>query len=156
MLKEIFEQPRAITESILAASNLFTEKIVQVKQFFAQHVTLIACGTSFHACMMGKYFLEKYARVRCDCELASEFLYRTPIVSGSYIFISQSGETRDTLAAFDMVKESCQTLSIVNVPTSQLARNSNITFVTQAGYEIGVASTKAFTAQLTVLMQIIS
>uniref|UniRef100_A0A146KMZ9 Glutamine--fructose-6-phosphate aminotransferase [isomerizing] n=1 Tax=Trepomonas sp. PC1 TaxID=1076344 RepID=A0A146KMZ9_9EUKA len=156
MLKEIFEQPRAIAQSILAASNLFQEKKKQILEFFSKPVTLIACGTSFHACMMGKYFLEKYARIKCDCELASEFLYRSPIIGGSYIFISQSGETRDTLAAFDMVKESCQSLSIVNVPTSQLARNSSLTFVTQAGYEIGVASTKAFTAQLTVLMQIIS
>jgi glucosamine--fructose-6-phosphate aminotransferase (isomerizing) len=106
--------------------------------------------------MLGRYFLEKYAKVRCDCELASEFLYRSPIIEGSYIFISQSGETRDTLAVFDMIQPTCQSLSIVNVPTSQLARNSSISFITQAGFEIGVASTKAFTAQITVLLQIIS
>lgn len=118
-----------------------------MNQLTSSKITLIACGTSYHACLLAKYLFEKYAKIPCQTELASEFLYRDPVISGFYCFVSQSGETRDTIAAMDMVKavQGVQTMVIVNVPTSCLARKADYTFVTQAGPEIGVASTKAFT-----------
>jgi glucosamine--fructose-6-phosphate aminotransferase (isomerizing) len=156
MLKEIHEQPTAVAQSLQAAGLLARQRHADLKAFFSDRLTLVACGTSHHATLVVRHFLEKYAHVSCQCELASEFLYRDPVVSGSYLFVSQSGETRDTVAAHDLVQErKCKTLAIVNVSTSQLARKANLVFTTQAGPEIGVASTKAFTSQIAVLMALL-
>ncbi|CAL6073397.1 Glutamine--fructose-6-phosphate_aminotransferase [isomerizing] 2..1840 Trepomonas PC1 GDID01000167 [Hexamita inflata] len=156
MLKEINEQPRAILDTLAHVMSLIDQRKESLDQFFNKaretQLNLIACGTSYHACLIAKYFFEKYARISTTAELASEFLYRSPVLKGNYCFVSQSGETRDTIAAHDMVSNQYQTMAIVNVPTSQLARKANIVLTTQAGPEIGVASTKAFTSQLVVYL----
>ncbi|CAL6077911.1 Glutamine--fructose-6-phosphate_aminotransferase [isomerizing] 2..1840 Trepomonas PC1 GDID01000167 [Hexamita inflata] len=156
MLKEINEQPRAILDTLAHVMSLIDQRKESLDQYFNKaretQLNLIACGTSYHACLVAKYFFEKYARISTTAELASEFLYRSPVLKGNYCFVSQSGETRDTIAAHDMVSNQYQTMAIVNVPTSQLARKANIVLTTQAGPEIGVASTKAFTSQLVVYL----
>ena len=118
-------------------------------------VTMTACGTAFYACMVGKYWFEKLARLAVEIEVASELRYREPPLpeGGVCIAVSQSGETVDTLAALRYAKAHKQTiLSVVNVPESAIARESDVVLPTLAGPEIGVASTKAFTTQLTVLL----
>ena len=119
-----------------------------------RRVTIVACGTSFYAGMVAKYWFEQFARVPVDIDVASEFRYRDPVLEegGLALFISQSGETADTLAALRHCKENGQTIAvIVNVPTSTMAREADLLLPTHAGPEIGVASTKAFTCQLAVL-----
>ena len=121
-----------------------------------KHVQIIACGTSYHAGMTARYWLEQYANVSCNVEIASEFRYRKSFVQDNSLLvtISQSGETADTLAALRLAKESgyMSSLTICNVPGSSLVRESDLAFMTKAGAEIGVASTKAFTTQLTAFL----
>src|SRR6185312_13531504 len=117
-------------------------------------ITVIACGTSFHAGMVTKYWLESIARIPVEIDIASEFRYRAPAMArdGAAVFISQSGETADTLAALRYCRENGQKIiAIVNQPESTIAREADIVLPTLAGPEIGVASTKAFTTQLAVL-----
>jgi glucosamine--fructose-6-phosphate aminotransferase (isomerizing) len=117
-------------------------------------VTLIACGTAYHACIVAKYWLERIARISVEIDIASEFRYRAPAMpqGGAAIFVSQSGETADTLAALRYAKAQGQKIiAIVNQPESSIARAADVVLPTLAGPEIGVASTKAFTTQLAVL-----
>jgi glucosamine--fructose-6-phosphate aminotransferase (isomerizing) len=119
-----------------------------------KRVTIVACGTSYYAGMVAKYWFEQFARVPVDIDVASEFRYRAPVMEpgGLMIVISQSGETADTLAALRHAKAEGQTIAaVVNVPTSSMAREADLLLPTHAGPEIGVASTKAFTCQLAVL-----
>ena len=158
MLKEIFEQPQVIGDTLNSFINPTTRKITLPALNFdlrdIEKLTLIACGTSYYACMVAKYWFESIAKIPVEIDIASEFRYREPPMTenGAAIFISQSGETIDTLAALRYAKSQNQKLlSIVNVQESAIARESDVVFQTQAGPEIGVASTKAFTTQLTVL-----
>ena len=117
-------------------------------------LTIVACGTSFYAGLVAKYWVEQFARVPVDIDVASEFRYREPVLEpgGLALFISQSGETADTLAALRHAREQEQRIAVVvNVPTSSMAREADLLLPTHAGPEIGVASTKAFTCQLAVL-----
>src|SRR6185437_4283109 len=120
-----------------------------------QNVHIVACGTSYHAGSVAKYFIEQICKVPCSVDIASEYRYRNPLVPPNSLFvtISQSGETADTLAALRLAKQSgyLSSLSICNVPESSLVRESELVMLTRAGPEIGVASTKAFTTQLTAL-----
>jgi glucosamine--fructose-6-phosphate aminotransferase (isomerizing) len=146
MQKEIFEQP-TIMGDILQAYLTNPPSIPQPKGT----ITIIACGTSFYAAMVAKNWLERIAKIRVEVDIASEFRYRKPPLDpkGTFIFISQSGETADTLAALQYVKKTKQhTIAIVNVSESSLARGCDQVIEIKAGPEIGVASTKAFTAQL--------
>jgi len=164
MQKEIFEQARVIRNTLQGriGKNKVLEQIfgTEAKAIFDQveRVQLIACGTSYHSGMVFKYWLEDWAGIPCDIEVASEYRYRKVVVSPGTLFvtISQSGETADTLAALRLAKELdyLATLTICNVPTSSLARESDLRFMTQAGPEIGVASTKAFTTQLVSLQML--
>ena len=161
MLKEIFEQPRSIMDCMRGRLNLknssvalggikdYEEKIVNAKRLI-----IVACGTSWHAGIVGEYLLEELARIPVEVEYASEFRYRNPIINEGdvVICISQSGETADTLAAISLAKERGATiLGICNVVGSSISRLTDCGSYTHAGPEIGVASTKAFTAQVTVL-----
>lgn len=159
MLKEIFEQPRAIADTIRGRISLDSGK-VNLREFVLRETTLkklskvflVACGTSWHAALVGKYMIENLARVPCEVDIASEFRYRKPLIpKGSLmIVITQSGETADTLAAQREAKKlGAKTLSICNVLGSTSAREADSIFYTHSGPEIGVASTKAFTTQLT-------
>ena len=117
-------------------------------------VTIVACGTSYYAGLVAKYWIEQFARVPVDIDVASEFRYREPVLEpgGLALFISQSGETADTLAALRHARAEQQRIAVVvNVPTSSMAREADLLLPTHAGPEIGVASTKAFTCQLAVL-----
>lgn len=158
MLKEIYEQPRAIAQTLeerVAGGKLleaaFGPAATEVFRR-TQAVRIIACGTSYHAASVAKYYVEQIARLPCWVEIASEYRYRNPVVPPNTLFvtISQSGETADTLAALRMAKQSgyLSTLAICNVPESSLVRESELVLLTRAGPEIGVASTKAFTTQL--------
>ncbi|MCP2518957.1 glutamine--fructose-6-phosphate transaminase (isomerizing) [Candidatus Aminicenantes bacterium AC-335-K20] len=158
MLKEIFEQPHALRETIIGKTSLDEGKIdFDVEPSFfknIENVHFIACGTSFHAGLVGKYFFEEICEVPSEVDYASEFRYRNFLVEKNslFVFISQSGETADTLASLREVKrKGGRTLGIINVPESAIARESDATLYTQAGPEIGVASTKAFTTQLGIL-----
>ncbi|WP_375056524.1 glutamine--fructose-6-phosphate transaminase (isomerizing) [Zobellella sp. DQSA1] len=166
MLKEIHEQPKAITDTL---EGRITESAVVVESFgngartiFEQveHIQIIACGTSYHSGMVAKYWFEALAGVSCDIEIASEFRYRKSVVRPNSLLItlSQSGETADTLAALRLAKESgfMSSLAICNVPGSSLVRESDLAFMTRAGAEIGVASTKAFTTQLAGLLMLVA
>ena len=158
MQKEIFEQPTVIAQT-LSSYLRQSDNSVALPQFdfdisSVKRVTIVACGTSFYAGMVAKYWLEQFARVPVDIDVASEFRYREPVLEngGLALFISQSGETADTLAALRHCKENGQTIgAVVNVPTSTMAREADLLLPTHAGPEIGVASTKAFTCQLAVL-----
>lgn len=152
MLKEIHEQPRVLHDTIdrAAASDIDFTNISALR--------IIACGTSFYAGHMAKYWFEQYAGLPVEIDIASEFRYRGALLpdNGAALFISQSGETADTFAALEYAKEKGQEIiSLVNVPESTIARASDHVILTQAGPEIGVASTKAFTAQLAVLAQLV-
>jgi glucosamine--fructose-6-phosphate aminotransferase (isomerizing) len=158
MKKEIFEQPTVIGDTLLAHFNPATRSVHLPDLPFdlaaVSRVTLIACGTSFHAALIAKYWLEQIARVSCEVDIASEFRYRAADmpVGGMAIFISQSGETADTLAALRYAKAQGQHIvAVVNQPESSIAREADLVLGTHAGPEIGVASTKAFTTQLVVL-----
>ena len=161
MLKEIYEQPRAVRDTVLGRVSQTTGRVyldemeiseAEFRQFTS--VKAIACGTSLHAAMAGKYMLEELARIPVEIDYASEFRYRDPILDDKtlIIAISQSGETADTIAAVRESKEKgAKILTICNVQGSMLTRESHGTVLTHAGPEIGVASTKAFTSQMTVL-----
>jgi glucosamine--fructose-6-phosphate aminotransferase (isomerizing) len=162
MLKEIFEQPQAVMTSLedrLGKNTLLESAFgVVANKIFqkTQHVQLVACGTSYHAAMVARYWLESLAGIPCSVEVASEFRYRKTVVPANSLFVtlSQSGETADTLAALRLSKKIgyLSSLAICNVPESSLIRESDLHFMTRAGIEIGVASTKAFTTQLTALL----
>ncbi|MBA4249058.1 MAG: glutamine--fructose-6-phosphate transaminase (isomerizing) [Candidatus Puniceispirillum sp.] len=158
MLKEIHEQPETVSETLKALINLddlcFSETLSRILVDSIERIQIIACGTSFYAGLTAKYWLESIAGIPTDVEIASEFRYRDTLTNQKtlHIFISQSGETIDTLSCLEKVKnEGSPVLSIVNVPESVIARKSDYFIQTLAGPEIGVASTKAFTGQLTVL-----
>ncbi|MFO7529007.1 MAG: glutamine--fructose-6-phosphate transaminase (isomerizing) [Marinobacter sp.] len=162
MLKEIYEQPKVIkatmegrvTGSRVLEQALGTEAAHLLDN--VRHVQIIACGTSYHAGMVARYWIEDLAGVPCSVEVASEFRYRKHVIQPDTLFlcISQSGETADTLAALRQAKHAGfrAALAICNVPGSSLVRESDLVIMTQAGPEIGVASTKAFTTQLTALL----
>ncbi len=158
MQKEIFEQPTVVAQT-LASYLRRSDNSVALPQFdfdlsSVRRLTIVACGTSFYAGMVAKYWFEQFARVPVDIDVASEFRYRDPVLEdgGLALFISQSGETADTLAALRHCKANGQTIAVVvNVPTSTMAREADLLLPTHAGPEIGVASTKAFTCQLAVL-----
>jgi glucosamine--fructose-6-phosphate aminotransferase (isomerizing) len=161
MLKEIFEQPRAVRDTTLGrvgqeTGRIFLDEMEITSAEFAgfKQVKIIACGTSWHAALSGKFMIEKLARIPCEVDYGSEFRYRDPIVIPDTltIVISQSGETADTLAAQREAKSrGSRTLAICNVVGSMVTREAAGTIYTHAGPEIGVASTKAFTCQLTAL-----
>src|SRR5262249_33605454 len=158
MLKEIFEQPAVIGDTLNTLINPATRTVYLPELPFAlgelERVTLIACGTAYHACIVAKYWLERIARIAVEIDIASEFRYRAPAMpqGGAAIFVSQSGETADTLAALRYAKAQGQKIiAIVNQPESSIAREADVVLPTLAGPEIGVASTKAFTTQLAVL-----
>jgi glucosamine--fructose-6-phosphate aminotransferase (isomerizing) len=161
MLKEIHEQPRIIEDALRGRLNLDDWQVyldtVKLSPDFIRsipRVHIVACGTSWHAGLVGKYLMEKWGRVPCSVDIASEFRYRDPVVNPEDLFIaiSQSGETADTIAAMRHAKEKgARTLSICNVVGSTLAREAQGKIYTRCGPEIGVASTKAFTAQVTVV-----
>lgn len=158
MLKEIFEQPQTLSDTILSLVNeedYSLRNFVDIDFTKISKIRLVACGSSYYVSLLGKYWLEKYARIACEVDLASEFRYRDPVLEKDElcVFVSQSGETSDTLAALNLSKEmGCKTLTIVNVPESSMVRASDYNIFTKAGPEIGVASTKAFTAQMAVLL----
>jgi len=159
MLKEIHEQPAVIGDTLRSyldpATRMVTLPQLPVDWTKVSRLTMTACGTAFYACMIAKYWFEQLARLPVEVEVASELRYREPPLprDGVCIAVSQSGETIDTLAAIRYAKANGQTiLSVVNVPESAIARDSHGLLPTLAGPEIGVASTKAFTTQLTVLL----
>jgi glucosamine--fructose-6-phosphate aminotransferase (isomerizing) len=164
MLKEIFEQPRAVRDTTLGrvgqeSGRIFLDEMdISAKEFKAfSSVRIIACGTSWHAALAGKFMIERLARIPVEVDYGSEFRYRDPIVrpDSLTIVISQSGETADTLAAQREAKQKgSKTLAICNVVGSMITREAAGTLITHAGPEIGVASTKAFTGQLTALFLI--
>lgn len=169
MLKEIYEQPEAIKQTISQAldGNSLREDFLQDAEADfkkIQSVQIIACGTSYHSGMIAKYWFEQLIGVPCQVEIASEFRYRTPVIVENtlYVCISQSGETADTLAALRETQKRAkannidiQTLTICNVATSSMVRETDHHLLTLAGPEIGVASTKAFTTQLAALMLLV-
>ena len=166
MLKEIFEQPEAVKSTIQdrIINNTVPKEILgpNAEKFLDKFkvVQIIACGTSFHAALVAKHWLERLAGIPCHAEIASEFRYRRHAVQKDtlLICISQSGETADTLSALREIKSEdyyVGTIAVCNVPESSLARECDSTIITHAGPEIGVASTKAFTTQLTALMLLI-
>ncbi|MEC9411515.1 MAG: glutamine--fructose-6-phosphate transaminase (isomerizing) [Pseudomonadota bacterium] len=167
MHKEIFEQPQAVIDTL---EGRITQDQVLVSSFgpkaeqifkTVERIHIIACGTSYHAGMVTKYWMEDIIRLPCQVEVASEFRYRNPVILDNTLFvmISQSGETADTLAALHQINhhrkvhelDGITTLSICNVAESSLTRDADMTYLTHAGPEIGVASTKSFTTQLVVL-----
>ncbi|WP_341895986.1 glutamine--fructose-6-phosphate transaminase (isomerizing) [Ferrovibrio terrae] len=158
MLKEIYEQPAVMGDTINTVVSP-TDRWVHLPDLGLDlakfsRITIVACGTSYYSGLVGKYWLERYARIGVEVDVASEFRYREAPVdpNGLSIFISQSGETADTLAAMRYVKANGgRTLAIVNVPQSSMAREADGVLPTKAGPEIGVASTKAFTCQLVTL-----
>lgn len=166
MLKEIYEQPEAIQQTISQAlnGNALREDFLQNAEVDfknVQQIQILACGTSYHAGMIAKYWFEQLIDLPCQVEIASEFRYRSPVIVANtlYICISQSGETADTLAALRDTQKRAQakglnicTMTICNVATSSMVRETNHHLLTLAGPEIGVASTKAFTTQLAALM----
>ncbi|HEY2397122.1 MAG TPA: glutamine--fructose-6-phosphate transaminase (isomerizing) [Rudaea sp.] len=175
MLKEIHEQPQAIADTLegrISGGHILTEIFgVNARELLAKtrNVHLIACGSSYHAALVARYWIESLAGIPCNVEIASEYRYRDAVVPADTLFVtvSQSGETADTLAALKLAKTRGRekradgtpsqshsylaTLGICNVPESSIVRESELTLMTRAGPEIGVASTKAFTTQLTAL-----
>jgi len=161
MLKEIHEQPRAVAQTLeerVAGGKLLEAAFGPAAQaVFArtEAVRIVACGTSFHAGLVAKYFIEQICRLPCWVEIASEYRYRNPVVPKNTLFVSvsQSGETADTLAALRLAKQGgyLSQLTICNAPESSLVRESELVMLTRAGPEVGVASTKAFTTQLAAL-----
>lgn len=164
MLKEIYEQPRSIRDSMRGRISVNKDivslgglKDYEDKLVNAKRILMVACGTSWHAALVGEYMIESMARIPVEVEYASEFRYRQPVIyeDDVVIAISQSGETADTIAALNLAKEKGATiLGICNVVGSTIARITDAGSFTHAGPEIGVASTKAFTAQVTILVQL--
>ena len=165
MLKEIHEQPRAVADTL--AERVANGRLLEAAfgpaatEIFkrTEHVHIIACGTSYHSGVVARYFIEQICKLPCTVEIASEYRYRNPVVPKNSLFvtISQSGETADTLAALRLAKQAgyLSSLAICNVPESSLVRESELVMLTRAGPEIGVASTKAFTTQLTALSMLV-
>jgi glucosamine--fructose-6-phosphate aminotransferase (isomerizing) len=158
MQKEIFEQPIVVAQTLQSYLRSYEQTVALPDMEFSfkdvPRVTIVACGTSYYAGMVAKYWIEQWARVPVELDIASEFRYREPVLEegGMALFISQSGETADTLAALRHAREQGQKIAVVvNVPTSSMAREADLLLPTRAGPEIGVASTKAFTCQLAVL-----
>lgn len=161
MIKEIFEQPKTLSDSMrgrvnVAENNITLSGFIDNKEKFlkAKRIIITACGTSWHAALIGKYAIEEFARIPVEVEYSSEFRYRKPVINNDdiVIAISQSGETADTLAAVELAKEhGAFIFGICNVVGASIPRNTDSGCYTHAGPEIGVASTKAFTAQVTVL-----
>ncbi|KHK91801.1 glutamine--fructose-6-phosphate transaminase (isomerizing) [Novosphingobium malaysiense] len=158
MQKEIFEQPTVVAQTLRSYVRQVDQSVALPQIDFdisrIERITIVACGTSYYAGMVAKYWIEQFARLPVDIDVASEFRYRDPVLEpgGLALFISQSGETADTLAALRHCKAAGQTIAVVvNVPTSTMAREADLLLPTHAGPEIGVASTKAFTCQLAVL-----
>jgi len=158
MQKEIYEQPTVVAQTLGSYLRRSDNSVALPQLDFdisqIKRLTIVACGTSYYAGMVAKYWFEHFARVPVDIDVASEFRYRDPVLEdgGLALFISQSGETADTLAALRHCKAAGQVIGvIVNVPTSTMAREADLLLPTHAGPEIGVASTKAFTCQLAVL-----
>ncbi|MBN9144222.1 MULTISPECIES: glutamine--fructose-6-phosphate transaminase (isomerizing) [unclassified Novosphingobium] len=158
MQKEIYDQPTVVAQTLQSYVRRDDESVALPQIDFdlsaIKRVTIVACGTSYYAGLVAKYWFEHFARLPVDIDVASEFRYRDPVLEpgGLAIFISQSGETADTLAALRHCKANGQTIAVVvNVPTSSMAREADLLLPTHAGPEIGVASTKAFTCQLAVL-----
>jgi glucosamine--fructose-6-phosphate aminotransferase (isomerizing) len=158
MLKEIYEQPRALGDTLSeriadgqVLDGIFGPKASDILDKI-EHVQIVACGTSYHAGLIARYWIEEYCKVPCSVEIASEYRYRNAVVPPNSVFmtVSQSGETADTLAAVRSAKAKgyLATMAICNVPESSLVRESDLALMTRAGPEIGVASTKAFTTQL--------
>ncbi|WP_309602377.1 glutamine--fructose-6-phosphate transaminase (isomerizing), partial [Sphingomonas sp.] len=154
----IFEQPIVVAQTLQSYVRPFEGQVALPDFGFdlgsIERVTIVACGTSYYAGMVAKYWFERFARVAVDIDVASEFRYRDPVLEagGLALFISQSGETADTLAALRHARAEGQVIAVVvNVPTSSMAREADLLLPTHAGPEIGVASTKAFTCQLAVL-----
>ncbi|MFN2308741.1 MAG: glutamine--fructose-6-phosphate transaminase (isomerizing) [Gammaproteobacteria bacterium] len=166
MLKEIFEQPRAVADCLegrLAGGRVLEQSFgPDAARIFdqVQGVHIIACGTSYHAGMVGRYWLESIAGIPCSVEVASEFRYRRPVVRKNSLIVtlSQSGETADTLAGLQEAKRLGfgHSLAICNAPESSLVRESELVLMTRAGPEIGVASTKAFTTQLVSMLLLVA
>ncbi len=165
MLKEIYEQARAVTDTLegrISGHKILEESFgLNARQVFdnIQGVHIIACGTSYHSGLVARHWFETLANIPCSVEVASEFRYRKPVVrkNSLIVTISQSGETADTLAGLKEAKRLGfgQSLTICNVPESSLTRESDLTLLTRAGPEIGVASTKAFTTQLVALLMLV-
>jgi glucosamine--fructose-6-phosphate aminotransferase (isomerizing) len=157
MLKEIHEQPQAVSDTLRSRLLLDSSDVTLDGQSLGEiagRVVILACGTSYHAGLVGKFLIENVARIPCEVDLASEFRYREPVVSAKdlVVAISQSGETLDTLCAIKEAKaRGARALAICNVVDSAIARASDLVLYTHAGPEIGVASTKCFTAQLAAL-----
>jgi glucosamine--fructose-6-phosphate aminotransferase (isomerizing) len=161
MLKEIFEQPRAVRDTIAGRlmeeeGNVFLEglKLADGELSRVERISIVACGTSWHAALVGKFLIEEHCRIPVEVDIASEFRYRNPIVNDKtlMVLISQSGETADTLAALrEGKRRGAKNVAICNVVDSSIARESNGVIYTHAGLEIGVASTKAFVTQLAAL-----
>ncbi len=161
MLKEIFEQPRAVIDTIRGRiSEEKGDAVLEDVQFDTKflkkmrRINLIACGTSYHAALVGKFLIEEFCRIPVEADIGSEFRYRNPIIEEDHflVAISQSGETADTLAALREAKrKGAKSLAVCNVVESSLAREADHVIYTHAGPEIGVASTKAFTTQLVIL-----
>jgi glucosamine--fructose-6-phosphate aminotransferase (isomerizing) len=162
MLKEIFEQPRAVADTLegrISGARVLPRAFGNEAEGVFKEiraVTIVACGTSFHAALVSRYWIESLTGLPCNVEVASEYRYRKQVVPIGVLFvtISQSGETADTLAAMRLAQELgyASTLAICNVPESSLVRESDLVLLTHAGPEIGVASTKAFTTQLVALL----
>mgnify|MGYP001491901822 CR=1 FL=1 len=159
MLKEIYEQPQVIGDTLQSFINPASRTVTMPDLPFdpaeLDRLTLVACGTSYYACLTAKYWFETLARIPVEVDIASEFRYREPPISDRTValFVSQSGETADTLAALRYCEgKADQIVSVVNVPESSIARESDLALPIYAGIEVGVASTKAFTCQLTVLL----
>ncbi len=156
MAKEIAEQPIVLADAIKHYCRGGRINLPEGMEFGSlDRLTLVACGTAFYACMTAKYWFESLAGLPCDVDIASEFRYREPPMSENSfaLFVSQSGETADTLAALRYAKDKVSKIvSVVNVATSSIARESDVAMPTLAGVEVGVASTKAFTCQLSVLL----
>ena len=164
MLKETYEQPVVVAQTLRSYLQRMDGRVtLPIPDDFGladvRRLTIVACGTSFYAGMVAKYWFEQYARVPVDLDVASEFRYREPVMEpgGLALFISQSGETADTLAALHHARREGQKIAVVvNVPTSTMAREADLLLQTHAGPEIGVASTKAFTCQLAVLAALVA
>ncbi|MBE2896244.1 glutamine--fructose-6-phosphate transaminase (isomerizing) [Pasteurellaceae bacterium HPA106] len=166
MQKEIYEQPSAIINTLegrISGNSVVIDAIGNGARNIlekVEHIQIVACGTSYNAGMVARYWFESLAGVGCDVEIASEFRYRTFVTRPNSLLItlSQSGETADTLAALRLAKEKgyMSAMTICNVPGSSLVRESDLAFMTRAGVEIGVASTKAFTTQLVTLLLLVA
>ena len=162
MLKEIYEQPKAVRDTLRGRVDKDSEKVVFSELNWTpetlkdiRKIFIVACGTAYHAGIVGKYYIEKMARIPVEVDIASEFRYRNPIIDESClcIVISQSGETSDTLEALKEAKRrGARTMAVTNVVGSSIAREADQVVYTYAGPEIAVASTKAYTTQLIVML----